>query len=123
MRPIRAVKAYGAAAAQSVRTEILQAENAEWAKAEADEVIVLELVGMFGAVTATLGIQRGSEIIVPEGSALDATTFGNDWSKVAKLDLVLLPGQKLYAYVIDSAADPLGVTFAVKGAAFKVGEL
>jgi len=106
-----------------VRTEILQAENAEFAKAESDEVVVLERLGMFGAVTCTIGIQRGSEIIVPEGSALDATTFGNDWSKVADMNLVLLPGQKLYAYIIDSAADPLGVAFAVKGAAFKVGEL
>lgn len=118
--PIRDVQTYGAAVAQSTREEILQG-SAGWAEAAIDEVVAIKKLGIFGAVTATFGLYKGSSVISEEGSACDATSFGNDWEKVAPVNLVLKPGEKLKCFMTDSAADPAGLTFAVLGRRVKRG--
>ncbi len=112
--PLRDIKTFGAAVAQNTREEILQG-NADWASPAMGEVVIIEKMGIFGATTCTVGIYQGRNVLTEEGSALDATSFGNDWEKVAKFPIVLKGGDKLKCYMTDSAADPAGVTFAVLG--------
>ena len=119
--PIREIATYGAAVAQSTREDILT--NAGWAHAGGDEVIVIEKLGIFGATTATFGLYKGRDIISEEGSACDTTSFGGNWDNVPTVMISLLPNQSLRLFMTDSAADPAGLTLAVKGAAFKVAEL
>lgn len=113
MIPIRTVKTYGAAVAQSVREDILR--DADWAHSGAQEVIVLEKMGVYGAVTATFGMFLGRKIITDEGSECDGTSFGADWSKVPLVNITLPPNTDLRLFMTDSAADPAGLTVAVKG--------
>lgn len=112
--PLRDIKVYGAAVAQSVRAEILQG-NADWASPAIDEVVIIEKMGFFGAATATMGLYKGRKVISEEGCVLDATSFGNDWEKVASMPIILKGGEKLKLWMTDSAGDPLGITVAVIG--------
>jgi len=112
--PLRDIKTFGAAVAQSTREEILQG-NADWASPALGEIVIIEKLGLFGAVTCTIGMYKGRKAITEEGSALDATTFGNDWEKVATFPIVLRGGEKLKLFMTDSAANPAGVTCAVLG--------
>lgn len=116
--PVSGVKTYGAAVAQSTREEILQG-HADWAKAAGREIIIIIKLGLFGAITCTYGLYKGSDVIVEEGSALDGTSFGNEWHKVDHGPITLLPGEELRLYMTDSAADPAGVETAIKGVRIK----
>lgn len=114
VNPLRDIKVYGAAVAQSVRQEILQG-NADWASPAMDEVVIIDKMGLFGATTATMGLYKGRNVIAEEGCVLDATTFGNDWEKVASMPIIIKGGEKLKLWMTDSAADPAGITVAVIG--------
>lgn len=119
---LRVISTYGAAVAQDAREEILQ-NVADWASPGIDEVVVIQKMGVYGAVTATIGLYKSRAVISEEGTALDATTFGSNWDQVPVVNLVLSGGQKLKCFMTDSAADPLGVTFAILGRVFKLSEL
>ncbi len=119
---LRVISTYGAAVAQSTREEILQ-NVADWASPGIDEVVVIQKMGIYGAVTATFGLYKSRGVISEEGSECDDTTFGNDWKKVPTVNLVLRGGEKLKCFMIDSAADPLGLKFAILGKVFKLSEL
>lgn len=119
---LRDIKVFGALADQSVRTEVLGGAS-DWAEPALDEVVVIHKMGLYGATTATYGLYKSRHVIAEEGCVLDATTFGDDWSKVSDVDLVLKGGDKLKLWVIDSAVDPLGVTIAVLGKIFNIAEL
>ena len=112
--PIRDIKVYGAEVAQSTREEILQG-YADWASPATDEIVIIDKMGFFGAVTATMGLYKGRRVIAEEGCVLDATTFGNDWEKVANMPMVIKGGEKVKLWMIDSAVDPEGITVAVLG--------
>jgi len=103
-----------------VRGEILQ--ESSWAQVPAGQVLVVQKLGMYGAVTATFGLYKGREIISEESTILDATTFAS-WDLVPVMNLVVLGGESLKCWMTDSAADPLGITFAVIGKLFKASEL
>lgn len=119
--PIREIKTVGAAVAQNTREDVLTDEG--WARAGGDEVIVISHMGIYGATTATFGLYKGRDIISEEGSACDTTSFGGNWDNVPEVNIVLKPNESLRCFMTDSAADPAGLTFAVKGAAFKLAEL
>jgi len=112
--PLRDIKTFGAAVAQSVREEILQGA-ADWASPAQGEVVVIQKMGFYGATTATMGLYRGRNVVTEEGSALDATAFGNNWDALPDFNMVLKGGEKLKLFMTDSAADPAGVTVAVLG--------
>ena len=116
--PLRDIKVYGAAVAQAVREEILQG-NADWANPANDEIVLIEKMGLFGATTATIGLYKGRSVIAEEGSALDATSFGNDYEKLAPMKMVLQGGEKLKLWMTDSAADPAGITVVTLGKVIK----
>lgn len=118
--PIKQINLYGAAAAQAVRTEILQ--ESSWAEVPIGHVLVISKLGMYGAVTGTFGLYKGREVVSEEGTILDATAFAS-WDLVPVMNLVIVGGQKLKCWLTDSTADPLGITFAVLGKLFKVSEL
>jgi len=111
----------GAAVAQSVRAEVFQ--EADIFQAGGDEVIVIQQLGMYGAVTATFGMYKGRQVITSEGSALDTTSFGGNWDNVPTVNIVLKPNESLRCWMTDSAADPAGIVCAVKGKVYKVSEL
>jgi len=112
--PLRDIKTFGAAVAQNAREEILQGE-ADWASPAITEIVVIDKLGLYGAVTATVGMYKGRSVVTEEGSALDATAFGNNWDALPDTAIVLRGGEKLKIYMTDSAADPAGVTVAVLG--------
>jgi hypothetical protein len=118
--PLRDIKAFGAAVAQNAREEILQGE-ADWAAPAITEVVVIDKLGIYGAVTATFQLQKGRVIISEEGSVCDATAFGNNWDALPDVNMVLRGGEKLKLYMTDSAADPLGITVAVLGKVIQLG--
>lgn len=120
--PFKVIQTYGAAVAQSTREDIFK-NTAPWAKAAGDEVIVIEKLGFYGAVTATYGLYKGSDVIAEEGNACETTSFGGDWYKVPDAYITLLPGQELRCFMTDSAGDPAGLVVCAKGAKFKVNEL
>ena len=119
---LRVISTYGEAVAQDARAEILQ-NIADWASPGIDEVVIIQKMGIYGAVTATFGLYKSRAVISEEGSACDATTFGSNWDQVPTVNLVLKGGQKLKCFMTDSAADPLGLTFAILGKVFKLSEL
>lgn len=112
--PLRDIKLFGAAVAQNAREEILQGE-ADWAAPAITEIIVIDKLGIYGAVTATFQLQKGRTLISEEGSICDNTAFGNDWDALPDVGIVLRGGEKLKLYMTDSAADPAGITVAVLG--------
>lgn len=118
--PIKQINVYGAAVAQSVRGEILQ--ESSWATVPAGMVLVIQKLGMYGAVTATYGLYKGRTIISEEGTILDATAFAS-WDLVPVVNLTLRGGESLKCWMTDSAADPAGITFAVLGKLFSLSEL
>lgn len=118
---LRTVKNYGAAVAQNTREDVLK--DADWAHAGGDEVILIEKMGIYGAATATFGLYKGRKVISDEGSECDGTSFAADWSKVPDVNIVLPPNTDLKCYMTDSAADPAGLVFAVKGYFFAAGEV
>lgn len=119
---LRVISTYGAAIAQDVRAEILQ-NVADWASPGLDEVVVIQKMGIYGAVTATFGLYKSRTVLSEEGTECDATTFGNDWSALPNVNLVIKGGEKLKCFMTDSAADPLGLKFAILGKVFKISEL
>lgn len=119
---LRVISTYGAAVAQSTREEILQ-NVADWASPGIDEVVVIQKMGIYGAVTATFGLYKSRSVISEEGTACDATAFGSNWDQVPVVNLVLKGGEKLKCFMTDSAADPAGITFAILGRVYKISEL
>lgn len=119
---LRVISTYGASVAQDARAEILQ-NVADWASPGLDEIVVIQKLGIYGAVTATFGLYKSRTVISEEGTECDATTFGNNWDQVPTVNLVLKGGEKLKCFATDSAADPLGLKFAILGKVFKVREL
>lgn len=120
MDPIRQINRYGAAVAQAVRTEILQ--ESSWAQVPAGYVLIIQKMGMYGAVTATFGMYNGRKVVTEEGSILDATSFAS-WDLVPTVNIVVPGGSALKCWMTDSAADPLGITFAILGKLYSVAEL
>lgn len=118
--PIRQINLYGAAVAQNIRGEILQ--ESSWAQVPAGYILVIQKLGMYGAVTATFGMYNGRSVVTEEGSILDATAFAS-WDLVPTVNIVVPGGSSLKCWMTDSAADPLGITFAVLGKLYKVSEL
>lgn len=119
---LRVISTYGAAVAQSVREEILQ-NVADWASPGIDEVVVIQKLGIYGAVTATFGLYKSRTVISEEGTECDATAFGNDWSALPNVNLVIKGGEKLKLFMTDSAVDPAGITIAALGKILKLSEL
>lgn len=119
---LRVISLYGAAVGQAVREEILQ-NVADWASPGLDEVVVIQKMGIYGATTATFGLYKSRQVVSEEGTICDATAFGNDWSALPNVNLVLKGGEKLKCFMTDSAADPLGLTFAILGKVLKISEL
>lgn len=119
---LRIISTFGAAVAQNAREEILQ-NIADWASPGLDEVVVLQKMGIYGAVTATFGLYKSRSVISEEGTECDATAFGNDWNALPDVNLVLKGGDKLKMWMTDSAADPAGITIAALGKVFKISEL
>lgn len=102
--------------AQNVRSDVLT--DAPWARAGGNEVIVLSKLGIYGAVTATYGLYKGRKVISEEGTVCQATAFDGDELKVPVANIVLLPNESLRCFMTDSAADPLGLLFVVRGASY-----
>jgi hypothetical protein len=119
--PIIEAATYGAAVGQSVREDVLK--DADWAHAGGDEVIVIEKMGIFGAVTATYGMYKGREVLSGEGTACQATAFAGLETTVTFVNIVLPPNTSLRCFMTDSAADPAGLLFVIRGAVFKTWEL
>lgn len=118
--PIKQINKYGAAVAQATRGEILQ--ESSWASVPVGHVLVITKLGMYGAVTATFGLYKGRKVISEEGTILDATAFAS-WDLVPSVNLVVMGGEALKCWMTDSAADPLGITFAILGKLFAADEL
>ena len=119
---LRVISTYGSAVAQAAREEILQ-NVADWASPGIDELVVIQKLGIYCAVTATFGLYKSRAVISEEGTAGDGTAFGGNWDNVPTVNLVLKGGQKLKCFMTDSAADPLGITFAIMGKVYKISEL
>jgi len=119
---LRVIHAYGGDVAQDARAEILQ-NVADWASPGIDELVVIQKMGIYCAVTATFGLYKSRSVISEEGTQGDGTTFGGNWDNVPTVNLVLKGGQKLKCFMTDSAADPLGITFAIMGKVYKISEL
>jgi hypothetical protein len=97
--------------------------DADWAHSGGDEVIVIERMGIFGAATATYGMYKGREVLSGEGTVCQATAFAGLENTLPLVNIVLPPNTSLRAFMTDSAADPLGLLFVVRGAVFKTWEL
>ena len=106
--------------AQATRGEILQ--ESSWASVPFGYVLVINKLGMYGAVTATFGPYIGRKVISEEGTILDATAFAS-WDLVPSVNLVVPGGQSLKCWMTDSAADPLGIKFAVLGKLISIAEM
>lgn len=119
---LRVIQAYGAAVAQNAREEILQ-NVADWASPGIDEIVIIQKLGIYCAVTATFGLYKSRGVISEEGTQGDGTAFGGNWDNVPTVNLVLKGGQKLKCFMTDSAADPAGITFAILGKVIKLSEL
>lgn len=112
---------YGAAVAQNAREDVLT--DADWAHAGGDEVVVIEKMGIYGAATATYGLYKGREVLSGESTICQNTAFGNTDDELPVVNIVLPPNTSLRCFMTDSAADPAGLTFVVRGAVFKTWEL
>lgn len=112
-------KVYGAAVAQNVRSDVLV--DCDWARAGGDEIIHIDHMGIYGAVTATYGLYKGRTILSPEATKCQTTAFDGDMSKVSVVSIAILPNETLRLFMTDSAADPAGLDILATGVLLKRG--